>query len=199
MKKIIIFLFSLLFTVSSLNAFVLNFGTGATIGFFSDSAETPTNGITVSLVSFEGSGFTPIAGNTGLSDIMSNITTTFVSGDTISSVINGRAGTIGMTSLNFTTNFGEDLYLFANLGGSEFGLWSDIVTTGEFAWISGSSSLNTDIRDLSSTATFTSFAGSFTDSSDIFILEVIPEPSTYALMMLGGLALVFGYGRKRRV
>ncbi len=45
---------------------------------------------------------------------------------------------------------------------------------------------------------FSDLGGGAGSQAGFNTVEVIPEPSTYALMALGGLALVVGYGRKKR-
>ena len=58
-KKLFICLLFGFLTVSSLNAFFVNFATGVFDGEFQNSSGTPTNGISVILVTFDGSGFSP--------------------------------------------------------------------------------------------------------------------------------------------
>ena len=128
------------------------------------------------LVTFDGSGFSPTIGSTSFSDIIDNATF-LASSTTVFGVLANEDGRVLINSSNLTGLADVELFLFANFGDSEFGLWRDIVTTGAFEWI-GRSDASSDILDLDSTATFTSFAGSFNDGTDEFTLEVVPEPST---------------------
>ena len=191
-QRLIILLLISLITTSALSAFTLNFTVSFGNGNFQTLDLTPTNGINVSVISFNS--FTPVIGATSFSDIIGN-STILASGTTVTDLLT-NVGTLGITQGNLETFSGDELFVFANFNNLEFGLWRDI--SGGTNWIGGVGFDNLVSVTLDPNATITAFAGSFNDANNSFILEVVPEPSTYALMALGGLALIVGYGRGRK-
>ena len=196
MKQFIIIL-SIFLTVNPiLNGFTINFVVGATAGDFQTLDLTATNGINVSIITFNS--FTPTIGATTFEEIINN-STVLTSGVTTSLSI--FDGIVAINSDNITGFDGVDLYAFANFQNQEFGLWRDITGTGFQPWTGRDDNTLTQRQFDPINDTLTSFAGSIIDNETgrHFILEAVPEPSTYALMVLGGLALIVGYGRKRRI
>lgn len=193
MKKIISLITCALLIANVASAFTVNFVVSLGNGSFKLEDNTSTNGIAVSVVTFNS--FTPVAGTTTFQEILDN-STVLASGTTVQDFL-GNDGTIAINQSDITGQSGAELYVFANyLDGTQFGLWRDI--TGGTNWVGGDNDNLTTVT-LSPADSISAFAGTF--DNGMFILEAgtvpIPEPSTYFMMGLGGLALAFVYRRRR--
>jgi len=152
-------------------------------GWTSSDVSQTTSGVTVN--GLDGGGYSWSGGWASLWNLASN--------DNLQINITGTTFPTSAFSVTlFSPNQGDDTYLSKTFDG-DFSQSGVVANNYSLTFNSGIG------EDFSSVAGFTFTSGGTGDSMDISVnnLSVVPEPSTYALMALGGL-VVFFIARRRK-